>query len=262
LSEDREVYEIIASMPIDYSRVSLLRDVTFEAKLLLYSKFIKRITVRLEDFKKLHEVAGDKSVLLTTEVNGKRFLIYIEKGRIVSSLLNDVEKGERLSGLKPLAMLIALSRVQPITFKVFEVVEVTEDRTLEAPERPALQLGSRRPEPKAEISPTPIAVESRAEAGVEGKPVIVEFSKKLAEFTNKAQEVASDLASLYNCQVVDVKVSVAKGFVNVVVSVKKRGFFGKCDENSFAESLKRDLELLMAMHDINLPLKLSITPQR
>jgi len=250
LSEDREVYELIASLPVDYSRVNALADITFEASILLRSKFVKKIDLKYEDFAKLPEISGGKNVLLVTEIGNKRFLVYIEKGTIVSSLVSDAVKGERYAGVKPLAMLIAIARNQPIKFKVFEVAEMTEDKTLEAPQRALRRI----PE---DVRETATQQTAKTETSAE-KPAVVEFAKRFAEFREKIVKAARDLAPLYNCQVLDIEVSISKGYVNVVVRVKKRGLFGKCDENKLKSSLEKDIELLALMHDIGLPVKTEV----
>jgi len=256
LSEDREVYELIASLPVDYSRVNALADITFEASILLRSKFVKRIDLKYEDFAKLPEISGGKNVLLVTEIDNKRFLIYIEKGIIVSSLVSDPVKGERYAGVKPLAMLIAISRNQPIKFKVFEVAEISEDKTLEAPRRALHRIL----EEVRETATPQTAQAAKTETSTE-KPAVVEFAKKFAEFREKAVKAVHDLAPLYNCQVLGIEVGVSKGYVSVVVRVKKRGFFGKCDESKLKNSLEKDLELLALMHDIGLPVKTEVVQQ-
>jgi len=256
LSEDREVYELIASLPVDYSRVNVLADITFEASILLRSKFVKKIDLKYGDFAKLPEISGGKNILLVTEIDSKRFLVYIEKGTIVSSLVSDAVKGERYAGIKPLAMLITIARNQPVKFKVFEVAEMSEDKTLEAPQRTLRSIPEEVRETATQQTMQAVETESSTE-----KPAVVEFAKRFAEFRNKVVKAARDLAPLYNCQVLGIEVSVSKGYVNVFVRVKKRGFFGKCDEGKLKNSLEKDLELLALMHDIGLPVKTEVIQQ-
>jgi len=259
LSEDKEVYEIIASLPVDYNRVNLLKDITFEAQLLIKSKFVKKITLRYDDFKHLHEYSDEKDVLLTTEISGKRFLIYMEKGKIVSTVMSDPDKGERIVGLRPLATLILISREQPINFKVFEVQEITEDRTRETPPRLVYEIVKKKKPPVKTIekqAKREVVVKPEAE-----KPVVVEFVERIMEFKKKALRMIDDTASLYGCQLVDLKIGISRGNVIVDIIVKKKGLFGKCRVDKLREVLENDLELLLTMHDISLPLKLNITLQ-
>jgi len=247
-SEEKEVYEIIASLPIDLKRISVLSDITFEAQLLMRSRFIKKITLNYDDFQKLHEYSNDKDILLTTELDNKRFIIYIEKGKIVSAAMSDPGKGERTVGLKPLASLILASKIQPIVFKLFEIQPmVEEDVTREAPRR---AVGD-------EVVQQ--AVEKRVEKpeSVE-KPIVVQFAEKLAEFKNKAYKIISDTALAYGCRVADFKLNVSRGLINITISVRKKSVLGKCDIDSLKNVLENDLNLLLVMYDISLPFKIDI----
>jgi len=247
--EADEVYEIIASLPVEYSRANVLKDITFEAQLLIKSRFVKKIEMRYEDFKKIHEIDKDKDILLITEIEGKRYLIYIEKGKIVSCAMSDPVKGERIVGLKPLALLIAISRQQPVSFKVFEVQERNEDRTLEASpihrllEPPNIEQAVVREK----------TVEKREE-----KPLIVEFTERLNEFRKKSINVIMDTAAHYGCRVIDVDFNVSKGYININLTVKKKGLFSKCNIDVLKNILERDLEIILLMHDINLPVRINI----
>jgi hypothetical protein len=255
LSEDREVYEIIASLPIDYGRVNALKDITFEAELLINSKFVKKIRIDYEGFKKLHEYSDEKKVLLTTEIDAKRFLIYMEKGRIVSTVMSDPEKGERIVGLRPLATLITISKQQPVVFKLFEIHEESEDRTRETPSRIIREITERRVSAVKTIEKEARREKVREEGG---KPRVVEFVERLLEFKKKAQQMIEDTASIYGCHITGLNVNVSRGYVIVSISVRKKGFFGKCKADKLREILGNDLELLLTMHDISLPLKLEI----
>lgn len=253
MEEEREIYEIIASMPIDYNRVNVLKDITFEAELLIKSRFVKKITLKFEDLKHLYEFSNDKNILLTTEITGKRFLIYIEKGKIISTVMSDPEKGQRIVGLRPLATLLLIAREQPINFKLFEIIETSEDRTRETTPRLIRDVISRERESEKIIEKKKEVKRSEKE-----KPVVVEFVERLVEFRKKALRMIEDTASLYGCSVSDLKIWVSKGNVIVDIIVKKKGFFSKCRVEKLKEVLINDLELLLAMHDIGLPLKLNI----
>ncbi|MEM4785955.1 MAG: hypothetical protein QXW87_03790 [Desulfurococcaceae archaeon] len=251
---DESVYEVIASLPIDYSRVEALRDITFEAQLLLKSKFVKKITCRFDDFKKLIDLIGNKNSLLITEISDNRFIIYIEKGLIVSTAMSNPVKGERIVGLKPLATLITISKEQPLVFKVFEIIEKKEDITLETPVKQVTSLV----ENKISASVKPIVREERFVKPVEEKPLIIVFAERIREFMNKAEKIIAELVSVHGCKLVDYKMSISRETITLNIILKKKSMWTKCRVDELKNSLKNDLELILTMLDINLPIDIRV----
>ena len=253
-ADEREIYEIIAGMPIETDKLNILSDITFEAQLLLRSKFIRKIKLSFEDFKNLPKLAKDKEVLLTTNLDGKRFIVYLDHGKIVSSAMVNTDKGTRQVGLKPLATLIAASKITPVVFKLYEVQPmVSEDRTREASIRPrTLEIGSkRRAKPlKAKAKPEikPIGKEEK-----EGEPIILEFTKRIKEFMDKMREDVVDLAGYYGCKFVDLKIEISRGVLKVKIYVKKKGLFTKCRTEELKKAVENDADILLTMLDLDTP---------
>lgn len=245
--EEKEVYEVIASLPIDMNRMNILYDITFEAQLLMRSKFLKKITLGYKDMLKIHELGKDKEVLLTTEFNNKRYIIYIDHGVIVSSAETDPEKGTRIVGLRPLATLILASKIKPITFKLFEIQPYEEEKTQEAPKTVYREFIT-----KKKIVPPTIPVSKKKETR------IMDFSKMLKELIDKTKQDVEDIAPLYGCKLVDVKLAISHGTIYIRVYVKKKGFLGKCDVEKLKENIKNDLEVITSMIDLNLPYKVEV----
>ncbi|MET1160293.1 MAG: hypothetical protein ABWW65_04975 [Thermoprotei archaeon] len=247
--EEREIYELIASLPVDLGRTSVLYDITFEAQLLIKSRFVKNIVLKYDDFKKISDLIRGKNLLLTTEINNKRFVIYVENGKIISSLLSDSDKGVRIAGLKPLATLIALSRNTPIKFRLFEIAPARE----ETPQPPE----------EAVAHPSEIGAEESVAkpARAEEKPPAAVFAEKLAIFKEKATKIIHDSAPAYGCSVIDLEFGVKNSEIYVKIVVRKKGLFSKCRVDKLEEILKNDLQLVATMHDLNLPIKLDIILQ-
>lgn len=245
--EEKEVYEIIASLPIDTKRMNILSDITLEAQLLMRSKFLKKITLKYEDMLKIHELGKDKEVLLTTELDGKRYIIYIDHGVIVSTAATDPERGARIVGLRPLATLILASKIKPLTFKLFEIHPYGEDKTREAPKTVYREfITKKKPIPK---------ITATAE---KKEPMIMEFSKMLKELLEKTKHDVEDVAPLYGCKLVDVKLAISRGIIYIRIYVKKRGIFAKCDIEKLKENLRNDLEVITSMLDLHMPYKVEI----
>ncbi len=241
-NEDREVYEIIASLPIDTQRIEVLKDITFEAQLLMKSKFIRKITLTYDDFKKLHELGKDKEVLLTTNLEGKRFVIYIDHGKIVSSAVSDPKTNKRIVGLRPLATLILASKIKPVTLKYFEVQkEFSEDKTRETPKRIYKELRVKQQ----------VQVPTKKEE--EKPPVILEFSKKIKEFMDRIRYELDEVAPYYGCRPVDVKIELSRGILTLKVYVTKKGIFSKCNVKKLEDILSGDTDLILSMLDLDIP---------
>ncbi|NPA97775.1 MAG: hypothetical protein GXO43_00190 [Crenarchaeota archaeon] len=252
-------------MPIETDKLNVLSDITFEAQLLLRSKFIKKIKLGFEDFKNLPKLAEDKEVLLTTTLDGKRFIIYLSHGKIVSSAMVDTSSGTRQVGLKPLATLIAASKISPITFKLYEVQPmVSEDRTREASIRPSLlEKGSRKRsgpiEVKAvpEVRPVPIPKEEK-----EGQPIILEFTRRIKEFMDKMKEDVSDLAGYYGCKFLDLKIEISRGVLKIKIYVKKKGLFTKCRTEDLKKAVENDADILLTMLDLDTPCEVYVIERK
>lgn len=257
-NNEEKVYEIIASLPIDYNRVDLLRDITYEAQLLIKSKFTKKITLNYSDFQKLHEYSSGKNVLLITEISGKRFVVYIEKGVVVSTAMIDPSKGDRIVGLKPLATLITISKQQPVVFKLFEIQDRIEDKTLETPLKP-----TRLSENEIVVSTPRVATREEAVTKQVGdKPLIVVFAERLKDFKQRAEKILYETLAVYGCRLVDYKISIAKETIKISIVLRRKSVLSKCRLEEAKSVLKTDLELILTMLDINLPLEISIVEEK
>ena len=259
-AEEKEIYELLASMPIDTKRMNILNDITYEAQLLMRSRFSKIINMRFDDLLKIHEYARDKEVLFTTEIDHKRFVIYVDNGKIVSSVMSDPEKGERIVGLKPLATLLMISKEKPLTFKIFEIQPISEeiDKTMETP-RKIYRQGVER----TGVAERKTAIEKKATVirtikKREEKPIILEFARKLKEFIDQVKEEVNELAPLYGCKPVDTKVTISRGIITVRVIVKKKSLFSKCDHKKLKEVLNSNVGVIMSMLDLNLPYRVIV----
>ncbi|MCD6196471.1 MAG: hypothetical protein J7J82_06780 [Staphylothermus sp.] len=259
-TEEKEIYELLALMPIDTKRMNILNDITYEAQLLMRSKFSRTISMRFDDLLKIHEYAKDKEALFTTEIDHKRFVIYIDKGKIVSSVMSDPEKGERIVGLKPLATLLMISKEKPLTFKIFEIQPISEeiDKTIETP-RKIRRQGIE----KTEVAERKTAIEKKATVirtikKREEKPIILEFARKLKEFIDQVKEEINESAPLYGCKPVDTKVTISRGVITVRVIVKKKSLFSRCNHKKLKEVLNSNVGVIMSMLDLNLPYRVIV----
>lgn len=259
-TEDKEIYEILASMPIDTKRMNILNDITYEAQLLMRSRFSRIMNMRFDDLLKIHEYAKDKEVLLTTEIDHKRFVVYIDKGKIVSSVMSDPEKGERIVGLKPLATLLMISKEKPLTFKIFEIQPISEetDKTIETPRKIYKQGIEKTENIERKTAKERKATIIRTIKKREEKPIILEFARKLKEFIDQVKEEINELAPLYGCKPVDTKVTISKGIITVRVVVKKKSLFSKCDYKKLKEVLNSNVGVIMSMLDLNLPYRIIV----
>jgi len=262
-AEEKEIYEIIASMPIETDKLNVLSDITFEAQLLLRSKFIKKIKLGFEDFKNLPKLAEDKEVLLTTNLDGKRFIIYLSHGKIVSSAMVDTSKGTRQVGLKPLATLIAASKISPITFKLYEVQPmVSEDRTREASIKPhVIEKAPRKHGGPIEVKAVPEVRPVRKEEK-EGEPIILEFTKRIKEFMDKMREDVADLAGYYGCKFLDLKIEISRGVLKIKIYVKKKGLFTKCRTEDLKKAVENDADILLTMLDLDTPCEVYVIEKK
>ncbi len=263
-ADEREIYDIIAGMPIETEKLNILSDITFEAQLLLRSKFVKKIKLSFEDFKNLPKLAEDKEVLLTTTLDGKRFIVYLSHGKIVSSAMVDTRKGTRQVGLKPLATLIAASKIAPIVFKLYEIQPmVSEDRTREASIRPrSLEVGFKRRARPVRVMAKPEIRHGGIEEKESGEPIILEFTKRIKEFMEKMKEDVADLAGYYGCKFIDLKVEISRGILKIKIYVKKKGLFTKCRAEDLKKAVENDADILLTMLDLDTPCEVHVIERR
>lgn len=252
-NSDKEIYEIIASLPIDLKRIGSLGDIMYEANLLIKSRFIDKIELDLNKFIDIPSYNKYGNILLITEVEGRRFIVYIENNNIVSVALSELKGGARHSGVKALALLLQLLKLKPLTFKLFEVAPELTDAT---------EKISKKPREPSEQMASSIRVNVKGR-GVEGKTKVpkasatVVFAEKVAQFKEKAKQVLSDIASASGCTLQDVKINISKGTMNVHVTLKKR-MFSKCRAEEFKKKAEKDLELLIEMFDLALPVNITL----
>lgn len=242
---EKEIYDIIASLPLDFKKISLLGDSVFEAQLLLRSRFVAKVELDLSKFLNIKDYNKYGEILLVTEVEGKRFVVYIDQDRILSVAYSEPKSGYRYAGVRALALLLQLLKLKPLVFKLFELMKETEDKTREVPYKSVKQ-----PVQKVE---TPAALNKREV----DKPVTIVFVEKLSEFQKKARSLIEELAYTHGCQLVDFKLTLSKGTINIEVSVKKK-MLTKCRVDELKRSVTKDLELLLDMYDLAFPIKVEV----
>ena len=242
LSSEEEIYNLLTKLKIDYSRLELLKDLSVEANLLLRSKLTKVIKLGYEDILNITSISPEKNILITVRLEDYKFTIYVEKGVLVSSSMVGLkESSTRVSGLKPLVVLALSARERPVTAYVYEVLPVVEEeKTSQVPEKE-----------KAE-TPKPLqAMPQQSLLAVE--------AEKMRKFSEELEKLVSDYASLNGCKVSSYSLSPSKGVLYVRVTVKKGGFMKKCEHLKLKEAIERDMDILMAKHDINIPVKIIVS---
>lgn len=249
-SNDKEIYEIIASMPIDLRRIGLLGDVVYEAQLLIKSRFVNKVDLDLNGFLRISDYNKYGNILLVTEVEGRRFVIYIENDKIVSIVVSEVKEGTRHSGVRALALLLQLLKLKPLSFKVFEIVPELNDVTEDVSRRTTRTA-------RSTITPATVDVKARGKVQSSTTSATVVFAEKLVQFRDRVKQVLQEIASVSGCVLQDVKVNVSKGTINIHVVLKKKLFF-KCKVEEFKENARKDVELLMEMFDLALPFNITV----
>lgn len=251
-NSDKEIYEIIASLPIDLRRIGLLGDVIYEAQLLIRSRFIDKIELDLNKFLDISSYNKYGNILLITEVEGRRFVVYIENNSIVSVVLSEIKEGTRYSGVKALALLLQLLKLKPLSFKLFEIVPELTDTTERISRKQSGSIDQPVSTSKTSAKRKEIEVKTKAPTG----SATVVFAEKIIQFREKAKQILSDIATASGCILQDARISVSRGTINIHIVLKKK-MFSKCKVEEFKKKAEKDLELLMEMFDLALPINIT-----
>lgn len=243
---EKEIYDIIASLPLDFKKISLLNDSVFEAQLLLRSRFVTKIELDFSKFLNIKEYNKYGEILLITEVEGKRFVVYIEGDKISSVAYSEPKSGYRYAGVRALALLLQLLKLKPISFKMFELMKEYDDKTREVPHKIVKQSVQK-------VESVPVLVKRDFD-----KPVSVLFAEKLSEFQKKARALVEELSNTYGCQLIDFKLMLSKGVIIIEISVKKK-LLSKCKADDLRKNIMKDLELLLNMHDLAFPIRVEVS---
>jgi len=225
-------------VPVERDKLHMLDDVIFEAQLLLKAKYVESLPGNLQSFKEFLIKRNKGTYLLTGNVENGRVSVLVENGKVSSILFVDSYTGERIVGEKSLVVLMNILSQPDTTLRVFEVreekeaVEVQKEKT----EQPAPSVKSAE-KPKATTSPS--------------KTIELD-TEKLQRFKREFRQIANETAEAYGCRIVDLVYEIIGDDLTILISLKKKGMFGRCLEEEFAETIKNDLPLLRENYDLKL----------
>ncbi len=260
MSEGRDVYDIIAEMSIDYKKIELLNDITFEANLLMRSRFVERRTVDIEGFFKLLQDYQDKDIVITSRLNGRRFIAYIEKGTIISTALSDPSGGRRTAGLRPLAQLLLQAMKKPVTLRVF-VVEKEERVKEEEKHEPGIaerELGIDLKILEKATRPLPRRSEEHEETG-EKKEITKEV---LEEFRQKIIDAFEDVLNYKGYRLVSLDIEYDGKELSITVGVKKKKLFGAAKLEELQKALENEADITLKFMEIRVPFRISVVKKK
>ncbi len=231
----------LEDIPVEKDRLHLLGDVTFEAELLLKAKYIETLSGGLQNFKEFLTRRNRGTYLLTGNTENGRVSLLVENGKVSSALFVDSYTGERISGEKSLEILLGALYQHNIVFRVFEVKENKETVQVQSEiiEQPA------PPEKPVEKSKPAVPVEKLA----------IDFDK-LQQFKKEFRQIASETAEAYGCRIVDLVYELVGNDLTILITLRKKGIFGKCLEKEFAETIENDIPLLRDNFDLKLNIHL------
>ncbi|WP_440059710.1 hypothetical protein ACSU1N_00700 [Thermogladius sp. 4427co] len=235
-----EIYKLLANLKIDYNRLDMLKDISTEAGLYIRSKLLRTIELSFNDVVNITSLSMGRNIIVTATLEDYKFAVYIEKDTLVSSLMYNLkDPSKRESGLKPLAYLAALARDRPVKAFVYEVLQhIEEEKTSPLPP-PARGVEEARELPRESL--THIQAE------------------KINKFSRALERIVSDYANVSKCRVESFTVSISKGVLYVRVVVRKKGLLGKCDDARLKAFIERDIDLLIAEYEINMPVKIIVS---
>ncbi len=254
LAGSTEIYEIISRLPLDLKRMELLRDITFEADLLKRSRFMEKKSINIDSFLKLVETLNVGKYLITSTVNGKRFVMYIEEGKIVSTALGDPISGKRVVGLRALAHFISKLLVEELSVRIFSIGEEKveeEAKTKELPKEETMPIKRpvlRRIRELAQITVKQRTVVEREISIAEKKELDEE---KLKELKNKLEDILSDILSYHGYKLTELKVEVKDSDIYIDVGMKKKKLFGATDPKVLEKKMFKETEILLSMLDLS-----------
>ncbi len=260
MSENRDVYDIIAEMMIDYKKLDLLNDITFEANLLMRSRFVERRSVDLDGFLRLLEEYKDRDIIITSRLNGRRFIAYIEKGTIISTALSDPKTGRRITGLRPLAQLLLMAMQKQVPLRIFVVEEEKEKREEKREETRAekeLNVDLKILERATTIRPP--KKEEAVEKPVE-KHVIDE--KTLEELKQKITEAFEDVLNYKGYRLLGVEIEYREGKIIVKTYVKKKKLFGAAKLEDVKQALQGEVDITLKLMEIKAPYEVIVEKKK
>lgn len=178
---------------------------------------------------------------MTGNTENGRVSLLVENGKVSSALFVDSYTGERISGEKSLEILLGVLYQPNIVFRVFEVKENKETVQVQSEiiEQPA------PPEKPVEKSKPAVLVEKLA----------IDFDK-LQQFKKEFRQIASETAEAYGCRIVDLVYELVGNDLTILITLRKKGIFGKCLEKEFAETIENDIPLLRDNFDLKLNIHL------
>jgi len=228
-------------IPVARDKLHLLGDVTFEAELLLKAKYVETFSGGLQSFKDFLVKNNQGTYLLTGIIENGRVTILVENGKVSSTLFIDSYTGERVSGERSLDILIKTLSQPGIVLRVFEVKDNRETVPVQKEEvKQATPPGKPVEKPQATIPVEKTAVDS----------------EKLQQFKKEFRQIANETAEAYGCRIVDLVYELVGNELTVLITLRKKGIFGKCLEEEFAETIKNDLPLLRDNYDLKLNIHL------
>lgn len=262
LNRSTEIYDIISRLPLDLKRMELLRDITFEADLLRRSRFVERINIDIDGLFNFFEKFISGKYLLTANIDSRRYVMYVENGRIVSTALSDPNSGKRLVGLRALAHFISKLLRKNIQTRVFIIEEesVEEAPTREFPQGETIPIKKPDIEKIRQFAQLTIKQRKIVEKGIlEGKKPIAR--EKLEELRKRLEDILGDLISYHGYKLVNIKVDIKNSDVYIELDIKRRKLFGVTDPRKLKESVEKETEILFNILDLSSGFKVEIRKQ-
>ncbi len=252
-----EVYDIISRLPLDLHRMNALNDITFEADLIRRSTFYTRKTVGLDGFLKLVEELNQGEYLLTANVDKKRYVIYMENGRIISTALSEPSSSKRVVGLRALAHFITTLLKQDVGIRIFRIGGVGEaqEETREFPHGKTITITQRELERIEEFIRTSVKRKgvTTVEAPVQKVRII-----DAEEIKKKLKDVLEDVLSYHGYRLVSLNVYFEEGFVVVELVVKKKKLFGAKRLDELRDRIREEAKILLTIMEIDSDVKVKI----
>ena len=260
MSRSTEIYDIISRLSLDLKRMELLRDITFEADLLRRSRFLEKRYMDVDGLFKFFEEYRAGKYLLTATIDDKRYVMYVEDGKIISQALSDPSSGRRLVGLRALAHFVSRLLRGSVQVRVFIIEEERVEE--EAPTR-EFPKGETIPIKKPSIE----KIKQLAHLTVKQRGVIerrvIEKRKpidkdRLKELRKRLVEVLSDLLSYHGYRLVDIDIDLRNSDVYIEINIKKKKLFGATDPKTLREKVRQETEILFNMFDLSSGFKIEI----
>lgn len=260
LSRSTEIYDIISRLSLDLKRMELLRDITFEADLLRRSRFLEKRDMDIDGLFKFFEKFTVGKYLLTASIDNKRYVMYIEDGKIVSSALFDPSSGKRLVGLRALAHFISKLLRGSVQVRVFIIEEERveeETPTREFPRGKTIPIKKPAIERIKQLAHLTVKQRRVVEKRIieEKKPVDQE---RLKELRKKLEDVLGDLLNYHGYKLVNVKIDIKDSDVYIELDIKKRKLFGATDPKKLKKRVEEETEILFNMFDLSSGFRIEI----